>query len=112
MHYSNYAFSKNDEATLESRFDPDLDFGQRKMISHLDAQEINRLYPCNKVFDNLEDRCMPMPCEGMEKCCLHSDETADDVRDEVRRRKDMERRNNDAWAKVWKDLLFDYETRE
>ena len=109
MHYSNYAFSKNDEVTLQSKFDADLDFGQRKMISHLDAQEINRLYPCNKSFDSKSQRCMNMPCEGMRRCCLYDDETAKDVMDELRRRKDFERKNADSWEKVWRDLLLDYE---
>lgn len=48
MHYSNHAFSKNDEDTLVSKFDPTLKFGQRKMLTHLDVKQINTLYRCNK----------------------------------------------------------------
>jgi len=110
MHYSNYAFSKNDEVTLQSKVAPELDFGQRKMISHLDVVEINKLYPCKAKEEIVENkRCMEIPCEGMTRCCLYQDETPEILRDEIQKRKDIERRNQEAWERVWKDLLFDYQ---
>ncbi|XP_065682607.1 zinc metalloproteinase nas-4 isoform X1 [Hydra vulgaris] len=46
MHYSNDAFSKNGKDTLVAKVDQGLKFGQRTQLSHLDVQQINRLYPC------------------------------------------------------------------
>ena len=50
-----------------------------------------------------------MQCEGMYPCCLYSDETPQDVLDEMQRKKDFERKNAQSWDKVWRDLLLDYE---
>lgn len=48
MHYSNYAFSKDDEKTLIAKADHSLKFGQRMELTRLDIEQINRLYPCEK----------------------------------------------------------------
>lgn len=48
MQYSNFAFSKDDEKTLIAKADPTLKFGQRMMMTPLDIEQINRLYPCGK----------------------------------------------------------------
>ena len=53
MHYRNTAFSKNGEPTLMSRRFPGLKFGQRKMFSRGDIDQINKLYDCKiKRNDN------------------------------------------------------------
>jgi len=44
MHYSNHAFSDNGKETLVAKFDEKLIFGQRKIASKLDIDEINKLY--------------------------------------------------------------------
>ena len=49
MHYSNDAFSKDDEATLIAKPDHDLKFGQRVQWTCLDVKQINTLYPCHKL---------------------------------------------------------------
>ena len=47
MHYRNTAFSRNGRPTLESIHFPDMKFGQRKMFSQGDIDQVNRLYSCN-----------------------------------------------------------------
>lgn len=47
MHYRNTAFSKNGKPTLQSKHFPGLKFGQRKMFSQGDIDQINKLYSCN-----------------------------------------------------------------
>ena len=51
MHYGNYAFSEDDEATIIAKFDKHLKFGQRIQWTCLDVKMINRLYPCDKHLD-------------------------------------------------------------
>ena len=47
MHYSNHAFSRNDEDTLVAKIDPSLRFGQRRQLTPYDVEQINTLYPCS-----------------------------------------------------------------
>ena len=88
MHYSNYAFSKNDEMTLVSKFDEDLEFGQRQMLSHLDVKEINTLYRCKKKFER-------------------GDLLYDDMTNKVilQRRRDARK---DEFKKIWKGVVEKY----
>ena len=59
MHYGNYAFSDDDQATIIAKFDSHLKFGQRKQWTYLDVKMINRLYPCNKKADPTDPFFMP-----------------------------------------------------
>lgn len=54
MHYSNYAFTRDEKKTLIAKSDHNLKFGQRVQLTKLDVEQINRLYPCNKKFDESE----------------------------------------------------------
>ena len=47
MHYSNRAFSRNDEDTLVAKIDPSLRFGQRRQLTPYDIQQLNTSYPCH-----------------------------------------------------------------
>lgn len=58
MHYSNYAFSSDEQKTLISKHDPDLKFGQRVQWTCLDVKQINRLYDC-PAFECNDDDLIP-----------------------------------------------------
>ena len=47
MHYPNHAFAiDRDQATIISKSDPTLSFGQRTMFSVGDVKAVNRRYSC------------------------------------------------------------------
>ena len=41
-----YAFTKNDEKTIESLSDPDEELGQYNGLSEIDVKQLNKLYNC------------------------------------------------------------------
>lgn len=55
MHYHNKAFSKNGEDTIESLEDPSRRFGQRVGFSKTDIRQVNKLYPCHKDENQMDD---------------------------------------------------------
>ncbi|CAK6976975.1 high choriolytic enzyme 1-like [Scomber scombrus] len=46
MHYSKYAFSKNDQPTIVAKSNPNLNFGHARTLSANDIARVNRLYNC------------------------------------------------------------------
>ncbi|XP_013876852.1 low choriolytic enzyme [Austrofundulus limnaeus] len=46
MHYSKYAFSKNEKPTIVAKADPNYDWGRAKKMSSNDIARINKLYQC------------------------------------------------------------------
>lgn len=46
MHYNAYAFSKNGEQTIVPLVEREATMGQRKQMSQLDIQKINKMYKC------------------------------------------------------------------
>ena len=81
MHYSNHAFTSDGEDTLVSKFDEGLHFGQRKMLTALDVQNINTLYPCpHKAHLAREDLLL-----------LYDNMTADEV---IKKKRDQEKKDN------------------
>lgn len=47
MHYGKTAFSNNGLNTIEAKFDPNQPLGGKE-LTQLDAEEINRMYQCEK----------------------------------------------------------------
>lgn len=55
MHYHNKAFSRNGDDTLQAIDNPTRRFGQRVGFSKTDIRQVNKLYPCHKDEDIMDD---------------------------------------------------------
>eukprot|EP00112_Aurelia_sp_Birch-Aquarium-sp1_P014253 Seg3064.3 transcript_id=Seg3064.3/GoldUCD/mRNA.D3Y31 product="Zinc metalloproteinase nas-15" protein_id=Seg3064.3/GoldUCD/D3Y31 len=65
MHYGNYAFSKNKQATITSLSDPDEKLGQRKKFSKIDIQQLNKYYNCKGKTSIID----PKKCVDKDEFC-------------------------------------------
>lgn len=48
MHYNSISFSANRKPTIVPIGNPDVEIGQRRGMSYLDAKKLNKLYSCGK----------------------------------------------------------------
>eukprot|EP00112_Aurelia_sp_Birch-Aquarium-sp1_P026852 Seg98.3 transcript_id=Seg98.3/GoldUCD/mRNA.D3Y31 product="Zinc metalloproteinase nas-4" protein_id=Seg98.3/GoldUCD/D3Y31 len=75
MHYGNYAFSRNGKKTITSLSNPNERLGQRKRLSKIDVQQLNKLYKCKgKETSSKGAKCVDkyIFCSALKGYCKHS----------------------------------------
>lgn len=105
MHYSNFAFSKDEKETLISKNDPSLKFGQRMELTPLDVKQINRLYPCDKRISSRDSKNLIPNMTERDIEERKRDAERDQMRREERERERDAVRNEDA-MEDWNDHLI------